>query len=141
MKDRIFIDTNIFVYSAVVDSHNADRRQKAISLIQTEDYEIFISTQVLNEFSAILIKNGIDNDAIQERVIEIIENTMVNALTTDTILSAWKIRLKYKFSYWDSLIIASALESKSSVLYTEDLQDGQVIEKKLKIINPFSEKL
>jgi len=140
MKDRIFIDTNIFVYSAVSDSHHAGRRQKAIALIQAVDREIVISTQVLNEFSAILIKNGIDNDAIQERVVEIIENTTVNALTTDTILSAWEIRIKYKFSYWDSLIIASALERNCSVLYTEDLQDGQIIEKKLKTVNPFSEK-
>jgi predicted nucleic acid-binding protein len=59
MKDRIFIDTNIFVYSAVADSHHANRRQKAIELIQSEDHEIVISTQVLNEFSVILIKNGI----------------------------------------------------------------------------------
>ena len=65
MKDRIFIDTNIFVYSSLVDSHHADRRHKAIELIQSEAHEIVISAQVLNEFSAILIKNGIDDYAIQ----------------------------------------------------------------------------
>jgi len=140
MKDRIFIDTNIFVYSSLADSQHADRRQKAIELIQDEDREIVISTQVLNEFSVILIKNGIGDDAIQKRVDEIIANTTVNAVTTSTILSGWKIRLKSKFSYWDSLIIASALESNCSALYTEDLQHGQIIEKKLKIINPFSKK-
>lgn len=141
MKDRIFIDTNVFVYSSLSDSHHAIRRQKAIELIQSEVHEIVISSQVLNEFSAILIKNGIDDEAIQQRVAEIIENTTVNAVPTGTILYAWKIRLKYRFSYWDSLIIASALESNCSALYTEDLQHGQVIEKKLKIINPFSEKI
>lgn len=96
---------------------------------------------MLNEFSAILIRNGIDNGAIQERVVEIIENTTVNALTTDLTLSAWEIRIKYKFSYWDSLIIAAALDSNCAMLYTEDMQDGQMIDKKLKIINPFSGKL
>lgn len=96
---------------------------------------------MLNEFSAILIKNGIDDKAIQQRVAEIIENTTVNSVPTGTILYAWEIRLKYKFSYWDSLIIASALESNCSALYTEDLQHGQVIEKKLKILNPFSDKI
>jgi predicted nucleic acid-binding protein len=141
MKDRIFIDTNIFVYSAVADSHHANRRQKAIELIQSEDHEIVISTQVLNEFSVILIKNGIGDDAIQKRVAEIIENTTVNTVTTGTILSAWEIRHKYKFSYWDSLIVAAALERECSKLFTEDLQHGQIIDKKLKIINPFSEKL
>ncbi len=138
MKDRIFIDTNIFVYSAVADSNHTDRRQKAIELIQAEDYEIVISTQVLNEFSVILIKNGIGDEAIRERVAEIIENTTINAVTTDTILSAWKIRVKYKFSYWDSLIVAAALERDCSKLYTEDLQDGQIIDKKLTISNPFT---
>jgi len=47
------------------------------------------------------------------------------------------LRLKYKFSYWDSLIIASALESGCGILYTEDMQDGQVIEDRLRIVNPF----
>lgn len=138
MKDRIFIDTNIFVYSSLVDSHHAGRRQKAIELIQSEDHEIVISTQVLNEFSVILIKNGIDDNAIRERVTEIIENTTVDSVTTGTILSAWEIRLKYKFSYWDCLIVASALRCECSKLITEDLQDGQIIDKKLKIINPFT---
>jgi len=52
-------------------------------------------------------------------------------------LKAVQIKLKYFFSYWDSLIIASALESGCSILYTEDMQDGQLIEERLKIVNPF----
>jgi len=48
-----------------------------------------------------------------------------------------QIRHKYNLSYWDSLIVASALENDCSILYTEDLQHEQVIEGKLKIINPF----
>jgi predicted nucleic acid-binding protein len=137
MKDRIFIDTNVFVYSSLSDSHDAGRRQKAIELIQSEDHEIVISTQVLNEFAVILIKNGIEDEAIEERVAEVIENTTVITISTDTVLSAWKIRLKYKFSYWDSLIVAAALECDCSILITEDLQNGQIINKKLKIVNPF----
>ncbi|WP_456325324.1 PIN domain-containing protein [Desulfonauticus submarinus] len=50
---------------------------------------------------------------------------------------AIEIKEKYKFSYWDSLIVASALENNCSILYTEDMQDGQIIEKKLEIVNPF----
>jgi predicted nucleic acid-binding protein len=42
-----------------------------------------------------------------------------------------------RFSFWDSMMIASALDNHCSVIYTEDLQHGQVIENKLKIINPF----
>lgn len=43
----------------------------------------------------------------------------------------------YVFSYWDSLVISSALESGCSILYSEDMQNGQVINKKLTIKNPF----
>ncbi len=140
MKDRIFIDTNIFVYSAVEDTINLDKRNKAIELIQGEEYEIIVSTQVINEFYTILIRNGISDADIQERIFEIVENAVLTNVTFKTIQYAWGIREQYKYSYWDSLIVASALENNCSILYTEDFQDGQIIEKKLKIINPFIEK-
>ena len=47
--------------------------------------------------------------------------------------------MQYKFSYWDSLIIASALENECDTLYTEDMQDGLIIEGKLTIVNPFKQ--
>jgi len=53
------------------------------------------------------------------------------------IRKAMTIKERYKYNYWDSLIIASALQNNCSILYTEDLQDGQVIENALKIVNPF----
>lgn len=140
MKDRIFIDTNIFVYSAVEDTINLDKRDKAIELIQGEEYEIIVSTQVINEFYTILIRNGISDADIQERIFEIVENAVLTNVTFKTIQYAWGIREQYKYSYWDSLIVASALENNCSILYTEDLQHGQVLEKKLKVINPFAEK-
>jgi len=140
MKDRIFIDTNIFVYSAVEDTINLNKRNKAIELIQGEEYEIIVSTQVINEFYTILIRNGISDADIQERIFEIVENAVLTNVTFKTIQYAWGIREQYKYSYWDSLIVASALENNCLILYTEDFQDGQIIEKKLKIINPFIEK-
>jgi len=54
-----------------------------------------------------------------------------------TIVNACDIALKYHFSFYDSLIIAAALESGCSTLYTEDMHNGQVIEDRLKIVNPF----
>ena len=54
-----------------------------------------------------------------------------------TIQSALNIVDQYGFSYYDCLIISSALECKSTILYSEDMNDGQIIDKKLKIINPF----
>jgi predicted nucleic acid-binding protein len=55
----------------------------------------------------------------------------------NTILKASFLRKTYILSYWDSLIMASALENDCSVLYSEDMQHGQILEGRLKIINPF----
>ncbi len=55
----------------------------------------------------------------------------------DTIKLAHRIKDKYKYGYFDSLIISSALENDCSILFTEDLHSNQKIEEKLKIINPF----
>lgn len=137
MKDRNFIDTNIFVYASIEDKVHADKRNEAVNLIQRTEHEIVISTQVLNEYYTILIKNGINDEDIQERILEIIENAVLINVTFKTIQSAWEIRGKYKYSYWDSLIISSALENDCSVLYTEDMHDGQIIEGRLKTENPF----
>lgn len=58
-------------------------------------------------------------------------------ISSETVKICWHIKLKYKYSYWDSLILASAIENNCSILYTEDMQYNQIIEKQLKLINPF----
>ncbi len=137
MKDRIFIDTNIFVYASLEDMLNIDKRDKAIKLIQDIDKKIVINTQVINEFYTILIKNKISDTDIQKKVDQIIENTELKIITLKTIKYGWKVREKLKYSYWDSLIIASALENDCFYLYTEDMHNEQIVEGKLKIVNPF----
>ena len=84
------------------------------------------------------MKHGVDDKKIQEKLYQIIDVVLVVPLTLDIVMKSWSIKTKYKFSYWDSLIIASALENNCSILYTEDMQDGQVIEESSKIVNPFS---
>jgi len=58
-------------------------------------------------------------------------------LQKTSIDQALSIAQRYKYSYWDSLILSSALENRCKVLYTEDMQDGQTIDGKLNIENPF----
>jgi predicted nucleic acid-binding protein len=53
------------------------------------------------------------------------------------LISASKLRHNYCFSYWDSLIVASALKAKVAILYSEDMQNELIVDKSLKIINPF----
>ena len=54
----------------------------------------------------------------------------------DKELTASELRTEYKLSYWDSLIVATALRINAQVLYSEDMQDSQTIEK-VTIRNPF----
>jgi len=49
------------------------------------------------------------------------------------------IKEKYHYSWWDSLILTSALENNCKIVYSEDMQHGQIIENTLKIVNPFLE--
>jgi len=50
---------------------------------------------------------------------------------------ACDIAKRYSYSYYDSLIISAALEANCDTLYSEDMQNGQIIEKVLRIVNPF----
>ena len=59
-------------------------------------------------------------------------------LTTATHDAALRIAAKYGFSFYDALIAAAALEAECAILYSEDLQDGQVIEERLTVHNPFA---
>lgn len=61
----------------------------------------------------------------------------VSLITLDTIKKALSVADKNKYSYYDSLIIASALECGASVLYSEDMHHDHLIENTLRIINPF----
>ena len=53
------------------------------------------------------------------------------------LLKASALREQYTFSFWDSTIVSSALHAGASVLYSEDMQDGLVVENRMRIINPF----
>lgn len=62
-------------------------------------------------------------------------------MSLQTVFGAWKLKEKYKYSYWDSLILSAALENSCSVILSEDMQHEQVIENSLQIMNPFHENL
>ncbi|MEQ8187562.1 MAG: PIN domain-containing protein [Candidatus Eremiobacterota bacterium] len=137
MKDNIFIDTNIFIYAFLSD--DKVKHEKAIKLLTSKkDSDISISVQVINEIYSSLLKNKINTDLIERYIFEINQQINISPISFETIKECILLKRKYKYSYWDSLILASALENKCSVLYTEDMQSNQIIEKFLIITNPFS---
>ena len=142
MKDSIFIDTNIFVYAFLKNYKRGDDYQKHIKakeLLQSfeDSKRVVISTQVCNEYYSALLKNKISEQYIQDSLKALIEVVEVSAISKSTILKLMDLKNRYRYSYWDSLIISSALENGCSILYSEDMQHNQVIENQLKIVNPF----
>ena len=134
MPDKVFVDTNIWLYAFMGDE--SEKHKIAFSIISNTN--ILLSTQVINEICINLIyKTDYDEDDIARLVNNIYSKYNVSLIDKQTILLSSNIRKKYKVSYWDSLIIASAIEDECSIIYTEDMQRGQVIEEKLKILNPF----
>jgi len=136
MKDKMFFDSNILVYSSLQD--DKEKHNIVLNLWrQLEGNFIFVSTQVVNEVYVSLLKHALTDKDIQNIVLKIIDVCNVSVITIDSIKSAWKLKKQYNLSYWDSLIVASAMENNCDILYSEDMQDRQTLEDKLKIINPF----
>jgi predicted nucleic acid-binding protein len=145
MNDRVFIDTNILLYSLTEPKEknrekDLPKRAKALELLTKlyNENEIVVSVQILNELHFNMIRKfKIDDDMVFETLQEsVFAIASVENLTAQTYTKAFQVRKKYNFSYWDSLVVASALESGCTKLYSEDMQDGLVIDGVLSIINP-----
>ena len=145
MNDRIFVDTNILVYAYVCndddDNKNKDKdiekHNRAKQVLQVTDNYYVISIQVLSEFYVTLTKYKIEHDAISRIISEIVTFCEVAAIGLETVNYAVKLKKRYGYSYWDCLILSSALESRCTKIYSEDMRDGQTIESSTVIANIF----
>ena len=134
MKDNIFLDSNIFLYGF----SDIDLKKHEIAKNILLSYNFAVSTQIINEVSNNMLKKlRLDESDIIEFINSCYKRYSIIDFSKDIFVAASMIRIKYGYSYWDSTVIASALENNCNILYSEDLHSGQEIEKKLKIINPF----
>jgi len=138
MNGKIFVDTNVLVYSHDLDA--GAKREIAVTVMQKLwEQEIgVISTQVLQEFY-VNVTRKIPKPLSPSTARGIIENYLfwhVELNDSDTILLASEIGERHILSFWDSLIIAAASSAKTDKILTEDLNHGQMIEGIL-IENPF----
>ena len=67
----------------------------------------------------------------------LIDTCALKLIDETTLVLAFEISVQFQYSHWDSLIISSALQNNCKILYSEDLQNGQLIRNKLTIVNPF----
>ena len=137
MQDNlVFVDSNVVIYA--YSRTEKDKQAKASNILIHHD--CLISTQVLNEYCNVCIrKNFIPISDIQKDINEILNNCGLYIVNETTISKALFVKNRYGFSYYDSLVVASSLECECSVLFSEDMQHGQIIENTLKIVNPFLE--
>ena len=135
MSAEPFIDTNLWVY-AHLETPEDVKGDQAQALVES-GRRFIISTQVLNEYYTAMLRNRVPDVEIQENLELMMQRCDVHLLSLTTIRQAHAIRNRYGFSLWDALIVASALEADCVVLYSEDLQHGQWIERTLQILNPF----
>ena len=115
MNDSVFIDTNILVYSYSITE--PDKQIIARKLISSK--KAIISTQVLQELSNTLNRKfKLDWDKIDLALIECQKNFTISINTEQTVLTACSLAKKYKYSFYDSLILAAALQNNCNILYS-----------------------
>jgi predicted nucleic acid-binding protein len=133
MSAKAFFDSNVLIYAMVSGD---SRRERAQQLVAEGGV---ISVQVLNEFVAVARrKMRMPWEDVTEALDEVrILFPSPMASTVDTHETALRIARQYGFGIYDALIAAAALAANCSTLYSEDLQDGQLIDGELTIRNPF----
>jgi len=134
VSDKAFFDTNVLVY---VVSQQDERTSKAEALVANGG---IISVQVLNELASVSRRKlGLSWEDVGDALAALrVLCPSPTPLTTDTHDAGLRIAAKYGFPFYDALIAAAALEAECTTLYSEDFQDGQVIEGRLTVRNPFA---
>jgi predicted nucleic acid-binding protein len=139
MKDKVFLDTNIIVYAH--DNSSGDKHTAAREIIDYlwESRRGVISVQVLQEFFVCVTKKITKPLPIKnaKTILEYLSTWEVITNDKYITLKAIDLQEKYRFSFWDSLVVQAAVQSQARILFSEDLPDGQLVEN-LKIVNPFT---
>ncbi|GMO31684.1 MAG: PIN domain-containing protein [Termitinemataceae bacterium] len=136
--DKVFIDTNILVYT--VDKFDKNKQMIARKIVKEAIFNdvAVISTQVLQEFyNVCTIKLQMKPLKVKEYVHNYIENVEVVQNGSAIIERGIDISIMSKISFWDALLIAASESANCTELITEDLNDGQIING-VKIKNPFN---
>ena len=137
MAERVFIDTNVIVYADDLDAGAKRERAREVLHQVFIDGNGVVSTQVLQEFFvAATRKLGVAPE-VARRKVELLARLDVVTIETSLILDAIDLHRLHPISFWDSLIVQSAVASGCRRLLTEDLQSGRNIAG-VRIENPFT---
>ncbi len=144
MKDDelVFLDTNIFVYAFLASESR--KRTKAVELIESclGSGRGSISYQVVQEFANVARKKfatRLSSDDCKAFIDAAMQPLNKVASSTALIHIALDLQDELKYSFYDCVMIAAALQAGANTLYTEDLQHWQLVRGSLRVVNPFLE--
>ncbi|MBU1181928.1 MAG: PIN domain-containing protein [Proteobacteria bacterium] len=132
---KIFIDTNILVYS--MDDFDLEKKEKSRFLLKslTKKHYGVISTQVMQEFYVAVTRKLCVDPVMAKNILHSFERFEIITVTPNLINDAIDCSIINQLSFWDSLILVSAESANCKEVWTEDLNDGQII-RGVKIENP-----
>jgi len=140
MSDKAFLDTNILVYAH--ENIPGTKHELANALIDRlwNTGGGVLSTQVLQELCVNLRRRTATPWTVEETriLIEDYKDWEIVINTPDSVIEALTVEARYQISFWDALIIHAAERSGATILYSEDLSDGQTYGS-VRVINPLKE--
>ena len=137
MPDRVFLDTNIFIYAQDAGSPDKQRKSREIIAQLADSGNGVISTQVLQEFFvAATRKLGVE-PLVAKGLLKTFAAFDIVQVSTVLIHEAIDCSILNQLSFWDSLILAAAASAGCSVILSQDLNSNQII-LGIRVQNPFS---
>ena len=133
---KIFIDTNLIVYT--LDKSNVDKQERARNIIRkiVDVHQPVISTQVIKELYVVAINKMKADPIIVKNILHNFRNMEIVTNDLELIEQAIDISVISQISFWDSLIIAAAEKANCEYIFSEDLNPGQTYRGVL-VVNPF----
>jgi len=130
-----FFDSNILIYLASADPAKADRAEKLVAGGGA------ISVQVLNEIANVARrKMGMSWQETHAFLSTLRALLPVHPLTVEVHDAGLALAERYGVSIYDAMIASSAIDAGCDTLWSEDMQHNMVLENRLRIVNPFSER-
>ncbi len=140
MKDKYFLDTNILVYTFDKSSPLKQKRSRELVADSLSGRQGCISYQVVQEFLNVATRKfdpPLSKSDAQSYLINVLEPLCEVFASTSLYYQALEVSDRWGYSFYDSLIIGGAISTDCAILYSEDLQPGQEIEK-IRIVDPFA---
>lgn len=136
MTDRVLLDTNLWFYLYSKDP--LEKYQRVEEILRTHPQSIQIITQILGELFHVLTRKKFTSETDAVAIVSSLINSFpILPIESANVMQAMEVKQKYNYSYWDRLVLATALLHNCSIVYSEDMHHNQLINTTLRIINPF----